>query len=60
MKETKQSQSSKLTDVEKEALIKEVAASLPNESLFPEKVASAKALVKSINASSSKKKTSFG
>ena len=40
---TEQPKSPKLTEAEKEALFKEVAASLPNESLFPEKVASAKA-----------------
>ena len=49
---------SKLTKAE-EALILEVAAKLPKTSLFPEKVASAKALVKSINASS-KNKTALG
>jgi hypothetical protein len=45
MKETKQFKISKLTEVEKEALIQEVADKLPKTSLFPEKVARAKALL---------------
>jgi hypothetical protein len=42
---TKQSKSSKLTEAEKDTLIMEVAAKLPKTSLFPEKVASAKAFL---------------
>jgi len=45
---TKKPKSAKLTEAEKEALIMEIAASLPNESLFPEKVASAKALLEKV------------
>lgn len=41
----KQRKSSKLTEAEKEALIMEAAAKLPKTSLFPEKVASAKAFL---------------
>jgi hypothetical protein len=44
---TKQSrQPSKLTEAEKEALIMEAVAKLPKTSLFPEKVAWAKNLLK--------------
>jgi hypothetical protein len=52
----KQLKFSRLTEAE-EALIREVADKLPKASLFPEKVARAKALVKSINTSSKNKTT---
>ena len=43
---TKQFRPSKLTEAEKDALIMEAAAKLPKTSLFPEKVAWAKNLLK--------------
>lgn len=45
MKETKKFKLSKINEVE-EALIREVVAKLPVNSLFPEKVAEAKAFLK--------------
>ena len=42
---TKQPDSNRLSEAEKEALFKEIEANQPEGSLFPEKVAEAKALL---------------